>query len=253
MPCSSTATPSRPSGRSARRARSSAWPTTTCRPRRSRSSRPRPTSPRRRPNTSGPTGISWPRSSSASTPDAFLDEAGADAPKIEPGDLEIIGQKLDFLGLNLYAGDFVRAKADGSAELLPFPEQYPLGDLPWLKVSPQVLYWGVRLASEVFGVKTFYFTENGAAFQDTITPAGEVIDLDRREYIRNHLISIHRALDEGYDVRGYFLWSFLDNWEWAEGFNTRFGIVRTDFQTLARTPKLSARWFSEVVRQNRIV
>ena len=185
--------------------------------------------------------------------DAFLESVGADAPSVEAGDLEVISAPTDFLGLNIYAGDFVRAKPDGSAEFLPFPRQYPHGDLPWLRVTPEVLYWGIRFASEVFGVKTFHITENGAAFNDAVTAEGEIIDLDRREYIRNHLISVHRAIAEGYDVRGYFLWTLMDNWEWAEGFTKRFGIVRTDYETQRRIPKLSARWFGEVARQNRII
>jgi beta-glucosidase len=186
-------------------------------------------------------------------PEAFLQAAGADAPQVEPGDLSLISQPTDFLGLNLYAGDFVRAGRNGSPEVLPFPRQYPQGDLWWLKITPQVVYWAVRLAREVFGVRTFYITENGAAFEDALTSTGEIIDLDRREYVRNHLIALHRALDEGYDVRGYFLWSLLDNFEWAEGYEKRFGIVRVDYETQLRTPKLSARWFSEVIRQNRII
>ena len=183
----------------------------------------------------------------------FLEAAGADAPQVQEGDLAIISRATDFLGLNIYAGDFVRARADGSPELLPFPRQYPHGDLPWLRVTPEVLYWGIRLANEVFGVETFYMTENGAAFDDQVTEAGEIIDLDRREYIRNYLISVHRALSEGYDVRGYFVWTLMDNWEWAEGFTKRFGLVRTDYATQARIPKLSAHWFSQVVCQNRLV
>ena len=86
-----------------------------------------------------------------------------------------------------------------------------------------------------------------------MTAEGEIIDLDRREYIRNHLIGVHRAIAEGYDVRGYFLWTLMDNWEWAEGFTKRFGIVRTDYETQRRIPKLSARWYAEVARQNRVV
>ena len=101
-------------------------------------------------------------------------------------------------------------------------------------VTPQVIYWSIRFAAEVFGVKTFYITENGAAYDDDVTPDGEVIDLDRREYIRNHLISLHRAVDEGYDVRGYFAWSFMDNFEWAEGYSKRFGLVRVDYETQRR-------------------
>jgi beta-glucosidase len=186
-------------------------------------------------------------------PETFLREAGADAPRIEPGDMEQIARPTDFLGLNVYTGNFVRAGADQRPEVLPFPKGYPEGALWWLKITPQSLYWSVRLAAEVFGVKSFYMTENGATFDDEITPAGEVLDLHRREYVRSYLVELHRALAQGYDVRGYFLWSLLDNFEWAEGFQTRFGIVHVAFDTQRRTPKLSGRWYSEVIRNNRIV
>jgi beta-glucosidase len=185
--------------------------------------------------------------------DAFLAEAGADAPRVEPGDPELIAQPTDFLGLNLYAGDFVRAGADGQPEILAFPRQFPRGDLRWLYVTPEVLYWGVRLAAEVFGVRTFFITENGAAFDDEVTPAGEILDLDRREYLRNSLIALHRAVAEGFDVRGYFAWTLMDNFEWAEGYAARFGLVHVDRATQRRTPKLSAGWYARVIRENRIV
>jgi len=186
-------------------------------------------------------------------PESFLREAGAAAPRVEPGDLALIGQPTDYLGLNLYAGDFVRAGAGGRPERLPFPRQFPHGDLPWINVTPQTLYWGIRHAAEVFGVRSFYITENGAAFDDEVTPGGEIIDLDRREYLRNYLIGLHRAVAEGFDVRGYFLWSLLDNFEWAEGYSKRFGIVRVDYETQRRTPKLSAGWYARVIRENRLV
>jgi beta-glucosidase len=186
-------------------------------------------------------------------PEEFLREAGDDAPEVELGDLDHIAQPTDFLGLNLYAGDFVRAGADGRPEVLPFPRQFPRGDLPWINVTPQTLYWSVRHAAEVFGVRTFTITENGAAFDDEVTPGGEILDLDRREYLRNYLIALHRAVAEGLDVRGYFLWSLLDNFEWAEGYGKRFGIVHVDYATQARTPKLSAHWYAQVVWENRII
>ncbi len=125
--------------------------------------------------------------------------------------------------------------------------------MTWLHITPQVIYWAVRLAREVFGVKNFLITENGAAFEDRVTGSGEVLDLDRREYLRLHLLSLHRAIAEGFDVRGFFAWSFLDNFEWAEGYSKRFGLVRVDYPTQRRTPKLSARWYSEVVRANQIL
>ncbi len=185
--------------------------------------------------------------------DEFLRDEGANAPKIERGDLELISQPTDFLGLNIYAGDFVRAGADGKPEVLPWPKGYPTGDLWWIKLTPQSLYWGIRHAAEVYGVKSFYITENGTAFPDEITPKGEILDLDRQHYLRTYLAEVHRAVDDGFDVKGYFLWSFLDNFEWAEGYEKRFGIVHVDFTTQKRTPKLSAHWYSEVARLNRLV
>jgi beta-glucosidase len=186
-------------------------------------------------------------------PEAFLAEAGKDAPAIEPGDMSLIGQPTDFLGLNVYAGNFVRAGRDGLPEVLPFPRQYPTGHLDWLRITPECMYWSVRLASEVFGVRTFYMTESGATFDDTMTASGEVLDLDRREYVRSYLVSLRQAIDEGFDVRGYFVWSLLDNFEWAEGYGRRFGIVHVDYATQKRTPKLSARWYAEVIRENRVI
>jgi beta-glucosidase len=176
-----------------------------------------------------------------------------DAPIVETGDLELISQPTDYFGVNPYAGDFVRAGRDGNPEVLPFPDLYPTGHLPWLRVSPQCLYWAIRHAAEVFRARTFYISENGAAFPDDVTSDGEILDLARREYLREHLVSLHRAVDEGYDVRGYFLWSFMDNFEWAEGYDKRFGIVHVDYATQKRTPKLSASWYANVMRENRVV
>ncbi len=184
-----------------------------------------------------------------SYPDWFLDSN--DAPHIDEGDMETIAQPTDFLGLNLYSGYFVRASSP--LEAIPFPAQFPTGDLPWIKVTPQTLYWQIRLAREVFGVASFYITENGAAFADQLTPDGEVLDLERREYLRNYLVGLHRASQEGFDVRGFFAWSVMDNFEWAEGYAKRFGLIHVDFESQKRTPKLSAHWFSAVCRENRVL
>jgi beta-glucosidase len=189
-----------------------------------------------------------------SYPDAWLAAAGGDAPRVEPGDLAWIAQPTDYLGLNIYAGDFVRAAPERGAEpeVLPFPPGYPRGDMPWLYHTPQSLYWGVRHAAEVFGAKSTLITENGAACADTLGSGGTVLDLDRREYLRSYLAALHRAIAEGHDVRGYFVWSLLDNFEWAEGYARRFGIVHVDYDSQRRTPKLSARWYAEVIRGNRL-
>lgn len=186
-------------------------------------------------------------------PETFLKAAGAAAPKVEPGDLDLISQKTDFLGLNVYFGEFVRRGMDGRPERLALPSQYPKADISWLNIMPQAIYWAVRHAREAYGVKTFYITENGAPYLDRVLPSGEIHDLGRREYLRNHLISLHRAIHEGFDVRGYFVWSFIDNYEWTEGFSKRFGLVHVDYKTLQRTPKLSGYWYSKIIESNGVI
>ncbi|HTS16108.1 MAG TPA: GH1 family beta-glucosidase [Verrucomicrobiae bacterium] len=186
-------------------------------------------------------------------PEAFLKRAGADAPKLERGDLELISQKTDFLGLNVYFGEFVRQGADGRAERVALPSQYPKADISWLNIVPQAMYWAVRHARETYGVQTLYITENGAPYVDQVLASGEIHDLGRREYLRNHLISLHRAVHEGFDVRGYFVWSLLDNYEWTDGYSKRFGLVYVDYRTLQRTPKLSGYWYSKVIESNAVV
>ncbi|MGA8673369.1 MAG: family 1 glycosylhydrolase, partial [Terracidiphilus sp.] len=101
--------------------------------------------------------------------------------------------------------------------------------------------------------KAIYITENGTSSDDVLTPAGRVEDVDRIMYLRNHLMHLHRAAKEGYPVQGYFLWSLMDNFEWADGFSKRFGIHYVDFKTLKRTPKLSAEWYKDVIAKNAVV
>jgi len=98
-----------------------------------------------------------------------------------------------------------------------------------------------------------YVTENGAAFDDEVAEDGSIPDVERAEYIKDHLRAAHAALESGVDVRGYFAWSLLDNFEWAYGYEKRFGIVRVDFDTLERTPKLSAWRYAEIARTGRVL
>ncbi len=191
-------------------------------------------------------------------PESFVEANGSDLPKVEPGDLETISQKTDFLGLNIYTGSFARAAAQpgGQPEEVAFPPHYPVGNIPWLLNLPQAIYYAIRHSAEVYGVENFYISENGYCADDEQAardPDGTVLDLDRREYCRNYLMAVHRAVQEGYRVKGYFMWSLLDNYEWAEGYAKRFGICHVDFQTQERTPKLSAKWYAEVIRANGVV
>jgi beta-glucosidase len=123
---------------------------------------------------------------------------------------------------------------------------------PWLVVGPEGAYWGVRMTSELWNPKAIYITENGASADDPVTD-GHIDDADRIMYLRNYVGQFQHAVAEGYPLKGYFLWSLLDNFEWADGYGKRFGLHYVDFATQKRTPKLSAAWYKEVIRQNRIV
>lgn len=183
----------------------------------------------------------------------YLERCGADAPKVEAGDFALIGLPTDFLGLNIYTATYVRAGADGRPQSMKLPHNYPRADSPWLNLVPQCMYWGPRFVHEVYGVKAIYITENGCGYDEEPVVDGEVIDLHRRDFLRNHLRELHRAISDGVPLRGYFLWSFMDNYEWEDGYTRRFGIVHVDFATQKRTPKLSARYYSAIMEANRLV
>lgn len=183
----------------------------------------------------------------------YLATAGVDAPNFESADFDLIAQPLDFMGLNVYTGYFVRADAAGEPEVLEYPRSYPEADSPWLKLNPRAMYWGPRLLAEVYGVEDICITENGAGYDDGPPENDQVLDLHRLEYVRSCLVELKRAIDDGVPVTGYFLWSLLDNFEWQDGYNRRFGITYVDFETQARIPKLSAEWYSAVVEANRLL
>lgn len=185
--------------------------------------------------------------------EAYLSRCGADAPEVAKGDMELIGLPTDFLGLNIYSGVFVRAGEGGAPETLSFPVDYPRTTCSWLNILPQAIYWGARLPGQCYGAGKIYITENGCGYDDEPVVGGEVIDTHRREYVRGYLKEVHRAIGDGVPIAGYFLWSFLDNYEWEDGYTRRFGIVHTDYATQRRTPKLSAHWYATVMRENRVV
>ena len=186
-------------------------------------------------------------------PDSYLAREQANAPKVEEGDMKAIGSPLDFVGLNIYVPLY--ARADGSAQgyaMEPMPTSYPHMASPWLTLGPECIYWGVRNVCDIWNVPAIYITENGTSSDDVLTPAGRVEDVDRVMYLRNHLTHLHRAVSEGYPVKGYFLWSLMDNFEWADGYSKRFGIHYVDFKTEKRTPKLSAEWYAQVTARNAV-
>jgi beta-glucosidase len=187
-------------------------------------------------------------------PQAWLDKVGDAAPKVQPGDFDLIRQPTDYLGLNIYTATYVRAGRNGAAyEELELPANYPKADSPWLSWVPQSIYWAPRLCQELYGIEAIYITENGCGYNGDAVVGGEVNDLHRRDFLRAYLRELHRAVADGVPIKGYFLWSFIDNFEWEDGYERRFGILHCDYETLKRTPKLSAHWYAEVMRTRCIV
>ena len=190
---------------------------------------------------------------------------------IKPGDLDIIGAPIDFLGVNHYHDDQISGHpdttgADGhgggagkeaascwiGAEHITFPSRgLPRTAMDW-EVNPDGLRkLLVRLGKEYPSLPPLYVTENGAAYDDTVSADGSVPDPGRTQYILDHIDAVGRAIEAGADVRGYFVWSLLDNFEWSWGYSKRFGIVRVDYDTQQRTIKDSGLAYSRVIAASR--
>ncbi len=159
-------------------------------------------------------------------------------PKITKEDLRLINQPLDFLGQNIYFGN----------KKITFESNDPHTDLNW-DIVPEALYWGPKFLYERYNLP-IYITENGMANADRISLDGKVHDPQRIDYLNRYLIELKRAINDGVDVRGYFLWSLLDNFEWAEGYRSRFGIVYVDYSNQKRIMKDSAYWYNSVIKEN---
>jgi beta-glucosidase len=186
--------------------------------------------------------------------DLYLTTTGKDAPKFTDADLKAMSSPLDFVGINIYTPTYIRA--DGSKPgfaVVPHPPSFPHAPSPWLFVGPEALYWGPRNVNKIWGVKELYITENGCSAADIPAADGMVYDTDRVTYLRNYLSQLQRATNDGVPVKGYFLWSLMDNFEWADGYTNRFGLHYVDYATQKRTPKLSAKFYQEVIKQNAVV
>jgi beta-glucosidase len=185
--------------------------------------------------------------------DEYLAHAGADAPKFTPADLKAIGSPLDFVGINIYTPMYVRADASPAGfAVVPHPKSFPHMASPWLFVGPEALYWGPRHVAKLWKATEIYITENGCSSSDEPSADGRVYDTDRVMYLRNYLSHLQRATSEGVPVRGYFLWSLMDNFEWADGYTNRFGLHYVDYATQQRTPKLSASFYKEVIARHAV-
>ncbi len=177
-----------------------------------------------------------------------LEKYRAYLPEITEADLELIHQPIDFMGQNIYNGYYIRRGADGRPEYVDRPAGFPKTAANW-PVTPECLYWGPKFLYERYHMP-LYITENGMSCHDIVSADGQVHDSNRIEFLDRYLSQLQKAGDEGADIRGYFLWTFLDNFEWDKGYNERFGIVYVDFATQKRTAKDSAYWYQRVIETN---
>ena len=172
-----------------------------------------------------------------SYPEDVLEFLGEDAPQIAPGDMEAIRQPLDFLGINYYT----RNLSGTGAPLDPVESGREVTDMGWEVFPAGLTELLLRLKAD-YRLPPLYITENGAAYRDRLVD-GRVADADRIRYLHPHIAAMADALESGVDVRGYFVWSLLDNFEWADGYTKRFGLVYVDYATQRRTLKDSALWY----------
>jgi beta-glucosidase len=191
--------------------------------------------------------------------DVVADLAGwATWEHVEPGDLATIATPLDFLGINYYTRQAVCADAPrppsptpwvGSPDVGFVARDLPLTAMGW-EIDPDGLRDVLIRVASRYPTPPLYVTENGAAFDDDVRPDGSVDDAERIAYLSGHLAAAHEAIAAGVDLRGWFAWTLLDNFEWEHGFDRRFGLVHVDFATQRRTPKRSAAWYAGVMRRN---
>ena len=181
-------------------------------------------------------------------PEELFTRFGEYMPKINPGDMEIISEKLDFLGENVYSGSPVRSDGRGGWEFAQQKQGYPFTCTKW-NITPESLYWAPAFLWERYKTP-IYITENGLSCHDVVSLDGKVHDPNRIDFLTRYLNSLRKAAADGIDVRGYFHWSVTDNFEWSKGYTERFGMVYCDFETQKRIIKDSGYWYRDVIKAN---
>ena len=175
---------------------------------------------------------------------SMIDALGDDLPEIKSGDMALISQKLDFLGMNCYSRNVFNAQ--GKVSPIQGSEYTDMG---WEVCAPAFRRM-LNCINNDYDLPPIYITENGAAFPDLVTADGKIHDERRLDYLRQHIIQMRLAMQDGVDIRGYFVWSLTDNFEWALGNTKRFGLIRVDYDTLKRTIKDSGEWYARVIAAN---
>lgn len=184
-----------------------------------------------------------------SYPEEALSSMGKYLPMGWEKDLILIHQPLDYYCQNIYSGHIIRAADNAQGyETVPKAPGAPKTAINWY-VSPDALYWGPRFLYERYKTP-IVISENGMSCHDCVSLDGKVHDPNRQDYVQRYLRSYKRAAEDGVDVRGYFYWSLMDNFEWANGYFDRFGMVYVDYQTQQRIPKDSAWWYKTVMETN---
>ena len=167
------------------------------------------------------------------------------------GDMKQISSPIDFLGINNYTRGINRSKEirEEDNDPVTVSRGAEITEMDWEVYPPGIFNLLERLHTD-YHFQAYLITENGASFVDTVDPEGQVIDPERLSYIQRHLDMVSKAIDLGIPVKGYFAWSLMDNFEWALGYQQRFGIVYIDYQTLQRIPKSSAKWYRKMIQEN---
>jgi beta-glucosidase len=183
-------------------------------------------------------------------PDDMVEHFGSEGPPVQDGDLEAIATPTDFLGANYYFRQVVSEDPDGGRPILVRDSDWSFTAMGW-EVYPDGLHDLLVRLRDDYSPPVIYIFENGAAYDDLRGHNGDVADPERQAYLAEHLAAVGRAIEDGVPVRGYFAWSLLDNFEWAEGYSKRFGIVYVDYPTLERVPKGSFYWYRDFIAAQR--
>jgi beta-glucosidase len=183
---------------------------------------------------------------------SYYASKGIVVPRVSNEDMKLIGEKIDFLGVNYYYIDFTKAKSDNwplGYETIPGP--YPVTLYGWPVVERGLTDLLIRLKLD-YDLPKLYVTENGASYPDVINIKGEILDDIRIDYLERHILACYKAIEAGVPLSGYFVWSLIDNFEWSTGFKNTFGLIYLNKQTQGRIIKRSGIWYSNIIRQNGI-
>jgi beta-glucosidase len=176
--------------------------------------------------------------------------AGKNGLKPNQEDMDLIKQPLDFLGVNYYTRMLATYDpSDPVTQARRVQKKTPITEKGW-EIYPNGLHEVLMRLRREYGEPMLYVTENGVAFEDNVVKEGKIQDEDRIAFLRDHILAAYRAIKDGVRLGGYFVWSIVDNFEWADGYSMRFGLVRMNYETLERTPKKSFYWYKQVIANN---